>query len=266
MASWWALGLVGGLVLWASGSVRSFENAAARDIASKLEGEHKTVKVRAKIVDPFRASRGDLRAVTISASHFRTDSLPLFTEPERPQTGKVGRLELDLRDVTLRGLRVERLSAKIPDCRYDFALAKREKQVRLSKSGIGTGEVLLLAKDLEAFLVHKFKEIKTATVTLSNDRIRVEGQGQFLVVNTAFEVDAAIVVKDGVRLYLDDAKILFDGEPVDSILSSELIRILNPVLDLDADLGLSGAMQIEAITISSFGLVGRGRAQIPTRP
>ncbi|PMY18355.1 hypothetical protein C1X37_33915, partial [Pseudomonas sp. FW305-3-2-15-A-R2A1] len=86
---------------------------------------------------------------------------PLFVEPKRSKRGWVRKLSLDLSDFTLNGLRVERLAATIPDCNFDMSLAAREKRIRVSKSGTGSGEVVVLAADLERFVLKKFREIKT---------------------------------------------------------------------------------------------------------
>ena len=117
---------------------------------------------------------GDMKRVTIRAEHFATDGLPLFTEPDRSQKGLVRDLRLELVDFELAGLRVERLSASIPNCRFDYALAVSKRQIRLSKSGVGVGTVVLRDKDLEAFILRKFKEIKRVSVRIEDGRAVVE--------------------------------------------------------------------------------------------
>lgn len=263
---WWALGLLGGLWLWGGGELRAFEAKAARDIRAQLHGESAEVRVRTDLGDPFRAAQGHLRRVSIQASDFQTDGLPLFTEPERPKSGRVGTLELRLENFVLGGLRVERLRASIPGCRYDFGLAKRQRQIRLSRSGTGTGEVELLAKDLEPFILRKFREIKRVAVRFEGQHVEVEGYGEFLVLQTNFRVRARLIPQEGVALALTDAVIDFDGKPADPLSAKVLLDTLNPVVHLDRDLKLLDAVYVERLELQGDRLRAFGRTKIPTRP
>jgi len=135
---------------------------------------------------------------------------------------------LDLQDFYLGGLHVERLEASIPDCRFDLGLAIGKREIRLSRSGAGTGSVTLRDHDLETFVVAKFHDIKRAAIRISGGRIHVDGHGQFLIFDTDFSVEAALVILDGSKLALTDATILFDGKPTDESSRQALLAALNP--------------------------------------
>lgn len=250
-----------GILFGASGrEVRRFENLAAEEIRSKLEGEAKQVTVRTKIGGP-----ADLHRVDIRASRFSTDGIPLFTEPEFSTKGRIRELNLALEDFSLGGLRVDRLQATIPECRFDWDLALSKKMIRLSRSGIGTGRVRVLAKDLEAWILRKFREIKRVEVRLDRDRVWVKGFGEFVIVQTEFEVMARLVPQEGSKLVLADAHVYFDGLLADEDVRTLVLQTLNPVVDLDADLGLAGAIQVEGIAMQGGVLEAWGATRIPER-
>jgi len=258
------LGLFGGLIHIGGMQVRSFENSAAADIASKLQGPDKQVHVRAN-VGP-EVIWGDVYAVGIEASRFTTDGLPLYTESSRSHRGLVRSLHMDLTDFNLRDLHVKQLSADIPNCRFDFALAVNHRQIRLSESGTGEGEVVIGEADLEQFILSKFQEIKKVHVKIDKDKVFVDGYGEFLVVSTYFSVVARLEAPDGDKLVLAHARILFDGKPVDVESQKLVLEALNPVVDLNKDLALCGAISVEHIELRNGLLIAHGQVHIPEAP
>lgn len=257
-----AFGLLFGL---GNAEVKKFERTAARDIYSRLDGPNRKVSVHTELNGLIGGALGDVKRATITASDFSLEELPLYTEPERSQKGILRELNLNLKNFILRGLRIEELTASIPDCRYDYALALAKRQIRLSRSGEGTGHVRILQKDLEAYILKKFREIKKVKVTIAKGRAFVEGFGEFIVVQTNFFVIAKIASPDGNRLMLTEPRIFFDDRPADELSKEALLRTLNPVVDLNKDLHLNGAIDVETISLENGVLEASGRTRIPTR-
>lgn len=257
------LAALGG-VLFAGAEERRFERDAAAEVSGRLEGEGRRVSVNARPAG-LAAAWGELESVTIRASGFSVQALPLHTEPERSRRGVVGSLKLELSDFSLRGLRVESLEAEIPGCRYDFGLALRRRMFRLSHSGVGHGSVTVLDRDLPPFLLAKYPEIKTISVRIERSHVWVEGFGEFLVVTTGFTVIAKLGVEDKTKIVLKDAKVWFDWRRADALAAKAVLDALNPVVDLDQDLGLEGAMHVEAVELPQGRIVARGRTTIPVK-
>lgn len=245
--------------------VRVFERAAAQDIASRLQGEHKTVQVNVR-TGGLESAWGDLPSATISARDFSLESLPLYTEPDRSQAGKLGKLNLDLREFSLRGLKIESLTATIPDCRYDFALAMRSRQIRLSRSGTGQGEVRIRQEDLANYIVKKFRDVKRCTVKAEYGVVWVEGYGEFLLAKTDFTVVATIAIEDGTKLVLTKPKIFFDWVRAEPAAADALLKTLNPIVDLKKDLGLADAIIVDRVDCRNGRLVASGKTKIPVQP
>lgn len=266
MNRWLLAGLFGLLFGLGAREVRRFENLAARDIGSKLTGENVKVDVKTELNGIIGGALGDLKKVTIRASDFSTPGLPLFTEPERSKKGIVRELNLILDRFHLGGLAIDHLEASIPDCRFDYSLAMRKKEIRLSQSGIGTGYVRIKEKDLERFVLLKFKEIKRVSVVIRDHKIFVEGYGEFLIVKTDFLVIASIEPVDGTKLALTDAYILFGGMKAPPEAAKALLDTLNPVVDLSKDLGLLDAIKVKRIKLINGLLEAWGETKIPEKP
>jgi len=260
-----AIGLFGILFGVGASEVRRFENAAARDISGRLAGEHKTVKVRTKI-DPLQALGGRIKSATISASQFSTDGLPLFTEPERSKRGRLDELKIQLSDFELSGLRVAKLEARIPDCRFDWGLAQRKGAIRLTQSGIGTGSVEVSRAGLLEFMKVRHPTIRNVRMELAPGRFHLTGTGRFMTFEADVEITSRLESPDGYTLHLTDAEILVNGQAANPIAKQTILKILNPVLDLNQHLKLFGALKFDQVEILPDRIRASGVAHIPEHP
>ena len=265
MTNPWLLGGLVALFGFGAATVRNFEHAAAKEIADKLVGDHKVVRVGVTYPGILSPALGEVGTATITASKFRCEGLPLFTEPKRSKKGTIELLKLDLSDFYLRDLRCERFSAEIPNCRFDFALAASKKRIRLSRSGLGTGTVELKVKDLGPYILRKYAEIKLVEVTTEGDWVRVKGFGQFLVLSASFDVKAKITT-NGSQLNLTDCIVRIDNKETDAEGQQNLINTLNPVIDFAKDLDLYDAVDAKSVTVSGDTIKVFGRVKIPNLP
>lgn len=252
---------------WHTGAreVKRFEHLAATEIRAQLTGPEAHVDVKTQLNGIIGGALGDLKKVTIRASDFSTQGLPLYTEPSRPKSGRVEQLELVLDRFELSGLRVDHLEATIPECRFDYRLALREHKIRLSASGVGVGTVRIRQEDLGRYIVQKFREIDSAEVRIENDKVFVEGTGTFLVVKTRFLVIATLEAVDGVRLNLANARIFFDDRRADPASAKVLLDTLNPVVDLGTGLGLLDAVYVRRIGLRGGVMEASGDTRIPAK-
>ena len=245
--------------------IAKFERLAAEEISSKLQGEHRSVTVDVES-SGLASAWGEVKSATITARDFSLKELPFFTEPWRSKAGKLGLLRMRMHNLNVRGLLIDELVADIPDCRYDFGLARSKKTFRVSQSGEGTGSVKVSEQALADYIVDKYAEIKSATVKVYNDIVWVEGYGEFLIVNTNFAVIARLVAVDGTKLELTDAKIYFDWQRADPAAAQVLLDVLNPVVDLRDGLGLYDALHVTDVRLRDGFVLASGRTRVPTRP
>lgn len=243
-----------------------FERRAASDLAESLQGPFREVSVKTKINGPFGPAFADIAEANISARNFSTDGLPLFCEPNLPKTGIVRMLNIELSDFFLGGLEVKRLSGQIPDCRFDAGLAIKEKKIRLSRSGTGIGQVWVHQDALARYIPSKIKEIKTAEVQIKNGHITVEGKCEFIFAKSDYWVMAQIKIVGGRKLELTNARVLLDWRRADEFSAKVLVDALNPIVDLDKDLKLFGAIDLDKILLEKGYLYARGSTTIPAKP
>ncbi len=260
------LGLFGALFYFGHSEIRHFENLAANDIRSRLNGDHAKVSVRTELEGIVGGALGDLKKVTIRASDFETPGLPLFTEPDLSKRGLIRDLRIELGEFTIAGLHIQELVSNIPDCRFDYDLAIKKHKIRLSKSGVGRGEVVIRDRDLQAYILRKFGSIKRASVKIAGGRVLVEGYGEFLILKANFSVDAKLVAIEGTKLRLDDAKIALDGREATPAESKALMDALNPIIDLTRDLKLYDAIYVDEIQLDNGLLRAGGSTKIPDDP
>lgn len=265
MANPWLLGGIAVLFGIGASMVREFEGAAAREIAGKLEGDHKKVSLHVTYPGLLSPALGEVGTATIRASQFRCEGLPLFTEPTRSRKGSIKHLQLDLSDFYLRDLRCSRFTADIPGCRFDFALAASQKKIRLSKSGLGTGTVELLVEDLAPYILKKYREIKAVEVSTDGKWVRVKGSGDFLVLKADFDVKAHLTTNGG-QLLLSDAIIRIDNKSTDADSEAALMNTLNPVIDFAKDLDLYDAVFARKVEIQGNKILVTGDVKIPDLP
>ncbi len=242
--------------------VARFQRLAAADVASRLAGDDKRVSVKVE-PDGLAGLFGDVASATIGASAFRIDGLPLYTEPDRSQAGRIQMLRLRLRDFSIRKLHVASLEADIPECRFDFALALSKHRLRLSRSGVGTGTVRISERALADFIMAKFPEITKCTVRAYQGHVWVEGHGEFLLVSTDFACVARLGSVNKRQIVLEGAKVYFDWRRTDGPARDAVLKLLTPVVDLEKDLGLADAVDIQSVDCRDGYLVAKGATRIP---
>lgn len=243
--------------------IGSFERIAAADIAQLLEGDNKSVVVKTKLNGPFGGVFADLYKGRIIAKDFNTNGLPLFADATYQRTGFIRFLEIELSNFSMNGLHIESLNSSIPNCWFDRDLAIKKKQIRLSRSGVGTGAVVITQEALQEYIPLTVPEIKRCTVKLEKNKVWVEGFGEFLIAKTEFWLVADLVPVDLYKLELRNARVNFGWKRVDGIAAQTLLDALNPVVDLQKDLGLFDTFAVTKITTKNGKLQAEGITRIP---
>lgn len=256
------------LILWLTGGFLSFgevtksqfERSAAAELRSILGNQGKvTVSTRPNLA----TIGGHLPSAKIVASDFTANGLPLYTEPSLSKRGRLDRLGIELKEFTLRGLLVQSLTAQIPNCRFDLDLAVKRRKFRLSQSGEGTGTVNIRAADLERFILLKYPSLKSCHLSLNKDRAIVEGETSLGTLPIKFRIEGRMESADGRSLRLVEPTAVINGAQSSDSSARALASSINPVLHLDRDLGLSGAVDIQTISLQNNQLMATAKTRIP---
>lgn len=256
-----------GLLIGVGGNtVHQMERHASNDIRTLLRSPNAKVRTRLMIDGPINGPFGVLQSVQVFAQDFTISALPLFVEPWRAKDGWIKSLDITFSNFSLAGLRVESLHAQIPDCRYDFGFARKTRSVRLSKSGTGRGTIVVKIADMEAYALHKFREIKSISLEFFGSRVLAKGRATLLMKEYGFEILSGYAVQGKRQLVLVQPKIWMDGRRATPAIAAAVTKLLTPVLHLDRDLKLFGAFDIESIQFNGDRVIISGPMRIPAFP
>lgn len=243
-----------------SKEVKRFENMAAGDLASHLEGDAKQVKVRIKLGS---LRPGHLSEATIEASGFSTKTLPLWTEPRRSKEGRIDKLIIKLKDFEIGGLPMESLNIELNDCRWDFACAVKEGKIRLSRSGSGTFQATISQDGIVRYLAKRYPFVKTSSFRIETYKILFSGSLATPLGTAPFDLVAVPRLHQNSGLSLIPVYLSFSGVRTDISNEPALRRVFDPVIDVNRDFGLRGALEIESLELGLQSLGLRGKATIP---
>jgi hypothetical protein len=260
----WILGLLVVLVA-GRGAYRSFEDAAANDIRSRLVEQTGAVELRVKPEGLFGYMDGGLALARISGTAIGTDGMPFWTEPGYSQYARIGELRMRLTDVTVTGLRVKLLDVTIPDCRYDRGYAWSHKRIRITRSGTGTGRVEATAEALAEFLMRKYETLSDLELHLDDGKFEISGKVSILHAYP-FRASGDLAIEDGLRIVITKADVDLGGERLSEAAAQEFIKGLNPVLDEQEDLHLLDSIHMRKLTLEDDLLIVEGDAKIPIEP
>ena len=101
---------------------------------------------------------------------------------------------------------------------------------------------------------------------MDRDKIILEGTGTFLIVRSPFRIVAKLSSPDGTSLKLTYAHVSFGERDAGEELEKALLELLDPVIDLQRDLRLFGAIKIQSLLMDQNLMTVSGPATIPTKP
>lgn len=243
----------------------AIERAAERDLVSQLGGAA-GVRVHAESDGLLGTILGRVKSVTIEASGFEVDGMPFFIEPNMSQSGRMAMLHLRLENFVVRDLPVEHLSADIPGNRFPLGLL-RSGVVRLSRSGEGNGSVSITEEGLAQYMRKRFAQaLLSVNVQFSRRKVFADGEAAFGPIRRDFEIIADLAIGTKRQLVIARAIVFLDGRRVRDGSEKPLLRALNPVLDIDRDLGLAGGFDMESLEVTEGRATITGLARVPPPP
>ncbi len=243
------------------GSIRDVEKSAAREIQQRIGGGDIRVKIEP---DYGRLLQGRLEKLTVYAKNFTLNGLPFTLEPERPQSGLIKQFVLLMENASLRGLRAETAVAVIPDIAYDKSLALSKRIFRLSATGIGACEIVVNERDLAEYIIRKYAPaVRSVEVTITPEQTTVQGTMLLLTSEVRFRAVGKLAPRDGRYLDLAEVQIQIEGANLPTESANLLRQFLNPIIDIDRDLGLNDGLQVDEVISEAGKMKAVGKVWIP---
>lgn len=199
----------------------------------------------------------------IEGQGFSTDSLPFTLQSGSGVRVHVRRLQIDFQDITLHNQSVRSFRADIPNVSLDLARAFFDERIILRSAGEGTGSAVISTDDLRAFIVRKYPQFQNVETRLTPGKVFVRVETVVLGTRALVEAEGTLASPDGVLVNLTAPILRYNGKEPTPAFAQTLLRSINPVLNINSDLGLNGFFLIREIEIGQGQITVRGRATIP---
>ena len=256
-------GFLGLIVFHAALEKRAKDNSARQ----VREAFHRTGTIWTS-VEPrgmFGAIGNRFYAIDVIGSGISADSLPFVTIPRSGWKGQVRRLRLHFDNILLRGLPVERFDAEIPNVSYDLGYALYKDRLVIRGGGDGPASIRIGADGLRQFILRKYsRTVADVSVSFAGGKVVIGGNVLLLGLQSPFTATGALSPREGRFVDLASSKIVMNGQPLQAVYISNVLKQINPVLDISANIELGGYITISSVEIGSNSVMVFGRATIPT--
>ena len=238
--------LLGGFFVFNSQATpKKAEKIAVSALQKRFPGAQVDVAIEGK--RGLNVVRGKFTKVRVTLAHFGTLSeLPLQVsdgqqmrksggKKRAPSEGRVGLLELQLRDFLWNDLRVDAADLTFRDVVFDRDLLKRQGRISLISSGPATAHLTIPAASLEALMRSRLKDVQEARLTLQNGQVSVVGKrpAPLVGVLVPFTLTANLATRNGNEIWLDEPQVKVGDVPLLAALTNSLVGDVNPVYVFD---------------------------------
>ncbi len=176
---------------------------------------------------------------------------------------KVDLLKLDFTDITLRGVPVKLFHAEIPDVSLDLVRAMVDKRILIKSAGEGIARATVDQHGLEIFIAKKFPQITNPKVQLLDGRVRLQGKLSGFGPPSDIDAIGKLQIDEGKFANLVDTTILLNNKPVVGPFAQAMLKMVNPVIDVDKDLGLDGTFYAVSVEIANGIATVYGKVTVP---
>ena len=239
------------------------QHAIVHDLSYTARGGHLQARVYPRGM--FGSLLGQASSVRVTGSGVVVDALPFEIKPGGGMHATVGKFYLDLSDVKLKSIPVQRFTAEIPSVSVDSdALIMRERMVMRS-AGVGTTESTFRISDLQTYFAAKMGGMKDASVECVDGGLKIRTSMSFLGFPTAIEAFGKLNAVDGRYLVFNASRLTFNGADANPLFAKSMLDSINPVLDIQRDLGLGAYLALTDVETKEGAVIVKSKLTIPAR-
>ncbi len=223
-------------------------------------------EVRARVVaePPAYLFGNRIQILDLYGNDVSTQQLPFQQYPRSGWKGSIRTLRLHLTNSSLKGLKIDRLEAEIPDVRYDLGWALNRNRLKIRSAGTGTIDIWVSARSITEFTEKKYRQsMQDVSVEVIGDKMLVRATVRMLGARARIEANGVLKPRGGRYVELSDSSVILNGKPVDGSAAARLLSGVNPVLDVDRDFDLGSLMHIETVKIEGSQVHIHGSATVP---
>ncbi len=251
------------LATFHSGLEQRIRHDAAQQVHAMF---HNTGTVRATVEarGMFGLIASDIWAVDIYGEHLQTDRMPFTAYPKGGWKGSIRHLRLHLTDFTLADLPIERLDADVPSVTFDIGRVVWKEQIVVRGAGSGPAEVRVNKDGLRHYLLKRYTQtLSDVEIWIQNKKLYISGTAHFGLAPSHFVAACRLAPRAGRYLEVADPILMLNNHPVSPQLSAVILQQINPVLDVERDLGLGQVFTMAEVEIGESDVIIRGQATIP---
>jgi len=255
-------GFLGMIVFHASLEKRA-QHDAARQVSASFQN---TGSIRA-VTEPrgmFGALANHFYAVDIYGTGQSAEHLPFLAFPREGWKGHIRHLRLHFDNLTLKGLPVSRFEADIPNVTYDLGQALYKDRLVIRGAGAGSATVTIGAGGLRTFILKKYgRSLREIQVSFRDHKVVISGKILLFGAQSPFVAVGELVDRDGRYVDLTRTSVDLNGQPLSPEVAANMLKQINPVLDIAADLDLAEYLKISHVSIGASDITVFGQASIP---
>jgi len=223
---------------------RVLERQLRRDLRTR------DVQVRVDQAGPLGMLFGRASAVRVRARSATVDQAPFALQPGSGLSAHARQVRLDLRGSRLAGLEADRLLIHFGDAYVDVGALLRERVV-LRRSDAGKATITVGEELLAKLVSLRYPAYRDVTARVRADGVTVMADLDLLGVRSQIEVAGHLLLRDGTQVDVVSPSVRVNGRALDASASESLIRPMNPVLDLDRDMGIGLKVRATGVQLES---------------
>jgi hypothetical protein len=247
----------------------SLEKRAGHDATREVEKGFRntgTVHTRVEPRGMFGVFASQLYAIDVYGNGLKATQLPFIAIPRSGWKGHIRHLRLHFDNLDLQGLTVDTFDADIPNVTYDLGHALYRDRLLIRGAGEGPAYVRIGASGLRTFILKKYSPMLT-DVDVAFRKQKVVITGKFLLFGSPlpFVATAELEVRAERYVNLKSPVVAMNSQALGAAATANILKQINPVLDISADVGLAGYITLSRVEIGDEALTIFGRATIPIR-
>lgn len=242
-------------------------HSSERMIVSEWRRSVSGGEVRAAVVPsgPFGALFGQFQQANIRASGFTMNQFGFSTNSARGIHAHLNSLNFVLSDFQLNQNRISTLAITIPTVNLDFVQAIVRGKSVIQSAGTGTAVSTVTEHDLAAFLMRKYPQLKGVSVKMGGSKVNILGRTPFLGRDVDFSASGSIEITGGTKVNVINPTLNINGAAASNSYALAMLKTINPVLDVEVDLGLGKLMLLQKVEPKDGKLRLTGTIRLPVR-
>lgn len=250
-----------GLVIFTGFVHYRAERAIIHDVGRAARGG--TIGARVNGRGLLGLAIGQADTVFVTGRGFESEGFPFVVRRGDGFRAYVRRLNIDFAEFTLRGVPVRRFTADFPGTTIDAGRAFFDDRIVMRAAKDGTAEAVVGPEGLAALFAKKYPQYKNVRFAIRPGFVDVSADVPALGAPLRMESSSRVELEQGRYVVLGETTMRLNGKETTPQFVRNTLKAVNPVVDLDKDLGLGAYFTAREVVVEEGALTVRGIAKVP---